>query len=171
MVVAWFAIGAAVQALAAGLRRSVAPAPRLLPAVWLLAVAGLALFASGVFVTDVPAGGGPGGATMTGQLRDLAGLVGYVAFVLAALLLPTVFVRDRRWRLLAQPTNWTARALLGLFVARVGVVLMRLPGSAGLVQRITWLVLLAWIALLAWHLRRSNTMPARSTAVEAQRVA
>jgi hypothetical protein len=107
MTVAWSANGVAVLALAAGLRRSLAPVPR------------------------------SGAAT--------------------ALILQGVFAHDPRWRSMARPTNWFARGLLGLFVARVSVVLARLPGSAGLVQRVLWVILLGWLFWVAWHLRGIDT--------------
>jgi hypothetical protein len=153
MTIAWFANGVGVLALASGLRRSLVPVARAKVATRLLDVAGACLLASGVFVTDVPAGGGPSGATVSGQLHDLAGLVGYLAFLLAALILSGVFAQDPRWQSMAQPTSWFARGLLGLFVARVGVVVTRLPGSAGIVQRFLWVVLLGWLLWVAWHLR------------------
>jgi hypothetical protein len=170
MTVAWFANGAAVLALAAGLRRSLARVARSGAATRLLDVAGVCLLVSGVFVTDVPAGGGPSGATVPGQLHDLAGLVGYLAFLLAALILQGAFGQDPRWQSMAQPTSWFARGLLGLFVARVGVVLVRLPGSAGLVQRFLWVILLGWLFWVAWHLWEIE-QPAGADAARAQSVA
>lgn len=167
MTMAWFANGVGVLALASGLRRSVAPVARAGLATRLLDVAGLCLLASGVFVTDVSASGGPTGATVSGQLHDLAGLVGYLAFLLAALVLQGVFAQDPRWRSMAQPTSWFARGLLGLFVARVGVVVAGLPGSAGIVQRFLWVVLLGWLLWVAWHLR-GTALPMAAGAAQAR---
>lgn len=160
MTVAWFAGGAGVLVLALGLHRSLRPGDGVRLSVWLMVVAALVGFvASGVFRTDVPDADGVTGTTVAGQLHDLAGLVGFVALLVAGFVLRGVFARDPRWQDLPLPTRWFARALPAMFVTRVSMVIVQLPGSAGLVQRILWLFMLAWLAPIGWRVRRLGRSP------------
>lgn len=163
MTVAWFAGGAGVLALALGLHRSLAPGDGVRLSVWLMVITALVGFvASGVFRTDVPDAEGVTGATVAGQLHDGAGLVGFVALLVAAFVLRGVFARNPGWQDLSLPTRWFTRAMVAMFVARVSMVIVRLPGSAGLVQRILWLFMLAWLVLIGWRLRQLGHSPART---------
>ncbi len=94
----------------------------------------------------------------SGWLMTLA----WLALLVAAFVLRGVFARNPGWQDLSLPTRWLTRAMLAMFVARVSVVIVRLPGSAGLVQRILWLFMLAWLVLIGWPLRQLGHSPART---------
>jgi hypothetical protein len=120
--------------------------------------------ASGLFRTDVPDADGITGYTFSGQMHDLAGLVGFLAMLVGAFILRGVFARDPRWHPLAQPARWFSWALLLGLVVRAAVAVAPVPGTGGLVQRILWPFMLGWLALIGWRMRRIGRVSAGRTA-------
>jgi hypothetical protein len=155
MTLGWVVGGVAVLALALGLRRSLTPSTTVRVSIGLMVLSGLVGFiASGLFRTDVPDAEGITGYTGSGQLHDVAGLIGFLALLVGAFILATVFAQDPRWSPMAGPTRWFAWAMLGWLVVRVAVAVAQLVGSGGLVQRIVWPIMLGWLALVGWRMRR-----------------
>jgi hypothetical membrane protein len=146
-------------AFAGGLRRALRSGRG---AAWgpaLIALFGIGLVLSGVFVMDPMRGYPPGGPfgdpaqfSWHHQLHDFAGLVVFLSLPAAALVLA------RRLGS-ARVTNWAAYSgatgivTLAMFVA-FGVAWEGDSEMAGLVQRALIIVGWAWIALLAAHVAR-----------------
>jgi len=129
----------------------------------LLAFAGLALIAAGVFVTDPVRGFPPGvrapaQASWHGQVHDLTGPVMMLAlFAACVVVLPRLRGPWRRYTLL------TAVAGLGLTAATVGAWQSD-AAYTGLVQRALILLYWTWIALLGLHLAGRRVTGASPTA-------
>lgn len=143
-------VGAIANGL--GLRATLAPGKRVLPAWLLMLVAGCGLIAGGLFITDPT---GATGSTLSGLIHDLAGFAVLLSLLGAAWLLRGVFSRDTHYRDLDGIQLWFAVVL-----SLATVALFVLPGPIGLTQRILYGVIVVWLVVLATKIRRTADLPA-----------
>jgi hypothetical protein len=151
--------GLLMVAFGFGVRRALRPGPAALWGPILLAVFGLGLIGSGVFVMDpmrgYPPGTGPGGpaGSWTHDVHDWLGVVVFLALPAACFVLVRRFAaRPRRigWALYSAATGLAGLVLLVVF----GVAWEAAEPMAGLIQRAMIVVEWTWIAALAVDLAR-----------------
>jgi hypothetical protein len=169
MTVAFVVVGVGMGAAGLGLRRSLAPAPRVWAA-WLLAITGLFFLGVAAFPTDAPLADGTTANTFSGQMHAFAATIGPLFLVVGAYLLRGVFARDPRWHPLASATRWFAVAITLWFLISGTLVVALGPGRyTGAVQRLFWLALLGWFTVIGLQLRRLGVAPTAAPAAPAMR--
>jgi hypothetical protein len=156
MMAGFVVLGTCSIGLGAALARAV---PRS-PGPWLVAVAGAATIAAGVFRRDHMLLISPGftGESWHNQVHDVASGVAYTAMLTAPLVLARRFRRDPRWAGAARPVvvlTFASAAAMLVFVSRAAE-----PWN-GVVQRVAVsLALGAEVLVAAWMLMPSVDTPA-----------
>ena len=150
----FFAFGLALVAFAAslygGLRRGS------IAGMLLLVVAGLGIFAAGIYPTDLQ--GAP--ETATGHIHNMLFLVIFFALILSYIFNALALRKVPGWRGHALYTALTAAAVFGLllvFAIFAGDVGDPLHGVAGLIERVLIGVAMGWISLTGGRLLARGT--------------
>lgn len=145
-------LGLAEFALAYGLWRVAESARTVRVASFLIGVGGVVDVVSAIFPTDLDEA-----HTTSGRIHNLAGIVGFVAILVAMVLLSRARRADEEWR---------STRRVSFLVALLSVIFFILIGAAeeggwsGIPQRIFILVFLGWYVVLGLQLiRRVNREP------------
>lgn len=153
--VAFIVFGAGILAIAIGLYRALNPGRRATVAAVLIGITGVGILASGIFPTDVPLEDGTQNYSFSGQMHDVAGIVGFLSLIVGTFLLRGIFARDPQWQSLARPARWFAWAIL------IGLLVFAIVGEiadlVGILQRIWLVIVITWLLLLAFHLRQIDS--------------
>ena len=137
----------------------------------LIALLGIGLIGSGIFVTD-PLNGYPPGTpiipterTPHGILHDLFGIPFFLGLPIACFVFARYFTRksEHGWACYSRLSGFGMFAVF--FVARLGFRLIpdypTLAANFGLLQRITIIIGFAWLTMLAVYMLRTSSMAAK----------
>ena len=108
----------------------------------LLWVTAVGIFLSGVFDSDPI---DVEEASTSGALHDLAGILGFIALMIAVFQLRRLFADSPGWASLAKPQLWFALGMLVLFL----VMLFSPEDIVGISQRVFLIVTMTWLIVLS----------------------
>lgn len=156
--------GVLIAAFALGLLRVLRPGRKPAIAAVLIAVFGIGLALEGaLFRLDcretVPACAARASHSWRHTAHEIESGIGFLALLVAIILLALRFRREPRWRSLSFVSLALAIAFVPLLL---GSGLAEDSEWEGLAQRLVVTVLLAWIAVVAWVLSSRADFPARS---------
>lgn len=150
MIAAFLALGLLTLAFAVGLRRTLGGGAVALGGTALVALFGLGSIGGGLFRCDP----GCGGTSPANVAHTVSAHLGLGALVLATLVLPVRFGRDRRWAGLRAYSWLTGGIALAIFVRGFAAF-----GGVGLGQRLFLGTLFLWLAVVALRLLRLAGRP------------